>query len=104
MDPHLFNRAQMPWILLHPLLDLGQCIYILTRLMETHCQSIEHRCLEYHHTIYIGPFQSIQHRGLAYIALHCRYICLLTSSGQEWQFHIATDMSGQLSMAISHCY
>ena len=27
MDPP-FNRAQMPWILLHPLLDLGQCIYI----------------------------------------------------------------------------
>ena len=42
---------------------------------------------------------------------------LLTSSGQEWQFHIATDTSGQewhqfptatdiywSRMAISHCY
>ena len=31
------------------------------------------------------------------------FTLLLTSSGQEWQFHIATDV--QLSrMAISHCY
>ena len=41
---------------------------------------------------------------------------LLTSSGQEWQFHIATDIYGQewqvhiatdiywSRMAISHCY
>ena len=28
---------------------------------------------------------------------------LLTSSGQEWQFHIATDISWS-RMAISHCY
>ena len=28
---------------------------------------------------------------------------LLTSSGQEWQFHIATDIQWS-TMAISHCY
>ena len=29
--------------------------------------------------------------------------CSLTSSGQEWQFHIATDIYWS-RMAISHCY
>ena len=28
---------------------------------------------------------------------------LLTSSGQEWQFHIATDIKWS-RMAMSHCY
>ena len=31
------------------------------------------------------------------------FTLLLTFSGQEWQFHIATDI-WLLRMAISHCY
>ena len=31
------------------------------------------------------------------------FTCLLTSSGQEWQFHIATDIQWS-RMAIAHCY
>ena len=31
------------------------------------------------------------------------FTLLLTSSGQEWQFHIATDIQWS-RMAISHCY
>ena len=31
------------------------------------------------------------------------FTLLLTSSGQEWQFHIATDIQWS-TMAISHCY
>ena len=31
------------------------------------------------------------------------FTLLLTSSGQEWQFHIATDVQWS-RMAISHCY
>ena len=44
---------------------------------------IKHRCLEYYYTklgrwIYFGQWTN--------------FTLLLTSSGQEWQFHIATDM------------
>ena len=31
------------------------------------------------------------------------FTLLLTSSGQQWQFHIATDLYWS-RMAISHCY
>ena len=41
------NRAQMPCILLHPLLHLGQCIYIEGIWTP---QSIQHRCLAYCYT------------------------------------------------------
>ena len=33
----------------------------------------------------------------------CNFTLLLTSSGQEWQFHINTDIEWS-RMAISHCY
>ena len=46
MDPPL-NQAQMPCILLNPLLHLGQCIYIEGSWTP---QSIEHRCLAYFYT------------------------------------------------------
>ena len=40
-------QASMPCILLHPLLDIVQCIYIEGRWTP---QSTEHRCLAYHYT------------------------------------------------------
>ena len=44
----------MPCIPLHPLLDLGQCIYIEGRWTP---QSIKHRCIEYCYTKYISIAQ-----------------------------------------------
>ena len=61
------NRAQMSCILLHPLLDLVQCMYIEGRWTP---QSIKHRCLEYHYTS-CGPPQSLEHRCLACCYTHC---------------------------------
>ena len=71
MDPPV-NWAQMPCILLHPLLDPGQCLYIEGRWTP---QSIKHRCLEYHYTS-CGPPQSIEHR------CSCILLHLLLDLGQ----------------------
>ena len=62
MWPFPVNQVQMPCILLHPLLDLGQYIYI-KRQMDP--QSIKHICIEYQYTS-CGPLQSIEHRCFPY--------------------------------------
>ena len=91
-------------------------------------QGIEQRCLEYQYTkigrwTYFGWWtpQGIKNRCLEYCYTKCgrwtyfgqcywhllvmngNFTLLLTSTGQEWQFHIATDIYWS-RMAISHCY
>ena len=114
MDP-LVNQEYMPWKLLHHTLQMN-----LLWLMDPHPPSesridalntatpnladkpmlangpqwIKNRCLEYHYTklgrwTYFGQWTPwywhlvVQNGNLT---------LLLTSSGQEWQFHIAIDM------------
>ena len=57
-------------------------------------QWIENRCLEYHYTK-LGRQN--------YFGQWTDFTLLLTSSGQEWQLHTATDMYWS-RMAISYCY
>ena len=46
---------------------------------------------------------AISHSYWHLVVKNGNFIFLLTSSGQEWQFHTATDIQWS-RMAISHCY
>ena len=73
-------QAQMPCILLHPLVDLVQCIYIEGKWTP---QSVKERCLAYcynHSQMQYNAYiyrrqmdpQSIRHRCLVYHYTHCQ--------------------------------
>ena len=96
MDPPV-PEAEMPWIPVHK-------TWQMTLLWLMHPPVPEHRCLEYQYTklgrwTYFGQWTPQSNK--AEMPSHCYWhlvvkhgncTLLLTSSGQAWDFHIATDI------------
>ena len=102
------SRAEMPWLPVHTTWQMN-----LLWLMDPPGTRAEMPWIPVHNTLQMNWLCPMDPQGnRAEMPSHCywhivvkngNFTLLLTSSGQEWQFHIATDILWS-RMAISHCY